>query len=486
MKKTVPLNKIAEDILREKNVETLLEKFVDRIKSILNAERATFYFFNEDSGELWSYAASELEIKEIRVPLARGIAGKAASEKKLLNIKDAYKCAFFDKQIDKKTGFRTRSVLCAPILGRDSRLLGVLQVLNKRVGCFTKGDEGAFRSLCFYISVALENMRLLQENETLFRSTLYALAGAIDAKDPTTAGHSHRVAYLSVRIARELGCSSEEIKIIEYAAYLHDVGKIGIPDRILRKRQRLTTPEYRLIRKHPLYTLRILKNIIFSRESRLIPLIASQHHEFLDGSGYPFNLKKKQINILARIITVADIYDALVSFDRPYKKHLSTAEALKILKQEVKAGHLDKSIVSAFVKNELYKHERRRYKRLDLKISISYQIILQKRIFKERIKAEDKATPYDLDILEFNRVESSNISAGGLLFLTRQYLPVGTYLDLEIEIASARIKCIGKVVWAERMVGTPSYRVGVSFINFTASRRKMLSRQLSRLYPEKY
>lgn len=478
-------NKIGEEILRKKDIDSILEIAVDRITDILEAERATFYFFNADTQELCSYVATDLEIKEVRVPLGKGIVGKAALDKRMFNIRDAYKCKFFNKEIDKKTGYCTKTVLCTPFLDRNDKLIGALQILNKKRGYFTENDENILRSLSLYISISLENIRLLQEEETLFRSTLYALAQAIDAKDPVTAGHSYRVAYLSVKIARELNYSEEELKIVEYSAYLHDVGKIGIPDRVLLKGKKLTPREYALMKKHPLHTLQILKNIIFSRESRIIPFVASYHHEFLDGSGYPFGLKQDQINVFSRIITVADIYDSLVSFDRSYKKSFSLKEALKILKEEVKKKHLDKNIVNFFIRKRLYKYERRRYKRIDLQTSISYQIIPQRRIWKEKIKDSKKVTPYDLDFLGYQRKESSDISEGGTIFLTQQYIPVGTYLDLRIEFLFREIKCIGKVVWTEKLVGTPSYRVGVSFVNISSRAKRILSQVISNLVNSK-
>jgi putative nucleotidyltransferase with HDIG domain len=469
------LNQLTEDFLTEKDIESLLKKALGRIRNILGADRATFYFFNEDTLQLASFAATELEIKEIRIPLGRGIAGKAALLKRMLNIKDASLCRYFDKSIDKKTGYRTKTVLCNPLFGSKRKLLGAIEVLNKRRGYFTKEDEESLKGICFYLAVSLENMKLSQEAEALLRSTLYALAGAIDAKDPVTAGHSYRVAYLSVKTAKELGCSEEDVRIVEYAAYLHDVGKIGIPDHLLSKPDKLTEKESTVMRRHPLHTLQIFKNIVFSKEARDIPLIASYHHEYLDGSGYPFGLKKEKLNIFARMITLADIYDALVSFDRPYKKSFSPEKALEIIRDLVRKGRLDKRIATIFINRRLYRYERRRYERLDRNILISYEIIPQAKIFKQDFYLHKKVAQYDLDVLAHERRKSLVISRKGVLFLTKAYLPAGIYLDLEIEILSRKIKCIGKVVWVERVLGTPYYRVGASFVAIKPKMKKALS-----------
>ena len=301
------LNEIIEEFLSESSIDSLLELAVNRITKILSAERVTFYFYNQEVNELWSYAVTDLEISEIRVPVGKGIAGTAASRKRILNIEDAYKCSFFNSKVDKKTGYKTKSVLCAPLFNRSKKLLGVVQVINKKRGCFKEVDVDILKSVSSYLAISLENIRLLQEQEMLFRSTLYALAGAIDAKDPVTAGHSYRVAYYAVKMAKDMGVSSEELKVVEYAAYLHDVGKIGIAESVLRKKGRLTKEEYDLIKKHPLFTQQILGNIIFSKDMETIPFIASCHHEYLDGSGYPFGYKGKEVPATIHSIALQNV-----------------------------------------------------------------------------------------------------------------------------------------------------------------------------------
>ncbi|MCP4650885.1 MAG: HD domain-containing protein [PVC group bacterium] len=484
MSKITFLNEIIAEILRENSIDSLLERAVRRITEILAAERVTFYFYNDEVNELWSYAVTDLEVSEIRVGVGEGIVGTAAARKRMVKVKDAYKCKFFNKKIDKQTGYRTKSVVCMPLFSRAKKLLGVVQVINKKKGCFTDMDIDIFKSISSYLAISLENIRLLQEQEMLFRSTLYALAGAIDAKDPVTAGHSYRVAYYSVKMAKDLGVSQDDLKIVEYAAYLHDVGKIGISEAVLGKKGKLTDEEYALIKKHPLFTKQILGNIIFSKEMEKIPFVASCHHEFLDGSGYPFGYKGKEVNTLSRIIAIADIYDALTAFDRPYKKHMATKEVLEILKIEAKKNHLDKNIVNRFIKKALYKYEQRRYKRLDLNTAVNYRIVSQKRIMAEGIKGA-KATHHDLDELLDNKVNSINISAGGILFMTKTYIPVGTFLDLEIDIFSKKIACLGKAVRVEKELSTLNYRVGVSFINVTPAVKLVLEQQLEKLAEQK-
>lgn len=475
-------NRLVKTLLEVKVFKDLIEKLIQQLTKILQSQRATFFFYNEETNELWSYFAKNLEMQEIRVPLGKGVVGKTGKERKILNIKDVAKCKFFYEKIDKKTGFRTQSILSAPLVKRNGELLGVIQIVNKKDGPFSDEDAVFLQSISYYIVNAIENIILHQEQETLLRSMLYALSSAIDAKDPVTAGHSHRVAYVSVRIGQKLGLSEKEIKLLEYAAYLHDIGKIGIPENILQKYGKLTNREYEIIKKHPAYTLQILENIVFPDEQKEIPLIAASHHECLDGTGYPGKLKGKEIPLFSRIIAIADIYDALTSFDRPYKKHLPQKKTLQILKDEVAKKHIDRKIVEVFIKYQLYKYERRQSKRFNVNISMSYQIIPQKKVIKGKLKEKQKATLSGLKSIKPNFHKTMDISEHGVLFMTPQYFTVGMYLDIKLEFSSRKtIQCIGKIVWMENVIGTKNYKVGVFFINFSSQKQKTLSRTLSKL-----
>ncbi|MEI8175749.1 MAG: HD domain-containing phosphohydrolase [Candidatus Omnitrophota bacterium] len=480
MRPQVPFSKAIDKILRAGSIDSLLEIAVDLLTSLLGAQRVTFYFYNEDTHELWSYAVTDLEIREIRLPLGEGIVGVSALRKKTLSIEDAYQCPYFNKKIDKATGYRTRSVLCVPLLDRTNKVLGVVQAINKKTGVFTPEDVENAKNIALYLAIALENIRLTQEQETLFRSTLYALASTIDAKDPVTAGHSYRVAYFAVKLARALGFPHDQLKILEYAAYLHDIGKIGIPESILCKKEKLTDNEYTAIKKHPLHTLRILKNIIFTKETKQIPFIASCHHEYLDGSGYPFGLRDKEISHLSRIISIIDFYDSMTAFDRPYRKHLAIKKTLKLLTEEARKNHLDKKLVAFFIQKKIYRYEQRLYRRLDLHITITYHILPQKKIVDRTPDESLETASADLNIPSRESTKSVNISSGGILFATKIYLPVGMFLSLDIKIFSKELKCLGKVVWIEKVLSTDNYRIGVKFVNLTPRARMWLAQLLAK------
>ncbi|HEX3230787.1 MAG TPA: HD domain-containing phosphohydrolase, partial [Pyrinomonadaceae bacterium] len=150
----------------------------------------------------------------------------------------------------------------------------------------------------------------LNSLENAYRSTLRALTSALETRDAETHGHSERVVTFSLRLGREYGLSGHEMKALEFGSLLHDIGKIGVPDAILRKPAKLTEEEWERMREHPLHGQQILRNIAFLEGAARV---VAQHHEKWDGSGYPLGLKAKEIDICARIFAVADAFDAITS-----------------------------------------------------------------------------------------------------------------------------------------------------------------------------
>ncbi|HVP68789.1 MAG TPA: HD domain-containing phosphohydrolase [Anaeromyxobacteraceae bacterium] len=172
-----------------------------------------------------------------------------------------------------------------------------------------------------------ENARLIRALERGTLETVRCLAGAIDAKDPYTRGHNGRVAALSVEIGRELGCDGATLQALEYGGLLHDVGKIGVPEALLRKTVPLTGPEISVMRQHPAIGADIVREVELLRDA--LPAIRS-HHERWDGGGYPDGLMGAGIPLVARIVNAADTWDACTS-SRPYQPALEPDEVVRIL-----------------------------------------------------------------------------------------------------------------------------------------------------------
>jgi putative nucleotidyltransferase with HDIG domain len=194
-------------------------------------------------------------------------------------------------------------------------LAGLLTIGYSELPLHISGDLARARHIAEEIAVALDNLRLVEELNQLNWGTIGALANAVDAKSPWTAGHSERVTRLSLDIGRAMGLTEQELELLHLGGLFHDIGKIGVPEAILDKPGRLTDEEYALIKTHAEAGARILRPI--SAYERIIPVV-EQHHEWFNGEGYPHGLAGDEISLGGRILAVADVYDALIS-DRPYR-----------------------------------------------------------------------------------------------------------------------------------------------------------------------
>jgi len=190
-----------------------------------------------------------------------------------------------------------------------------------------------------------ENKRLIAALERGYLDTIRSLASAIDAKDPYTRGHSERVAALSVEIGRELGLDAEPLKTLEYAGILHDIGKIGVPEAVLRKPDKLTPEERTLVKSHAPVGAEIVEGIEFLRSAE--PAIR-HHHERWDGGGYPDGLAGEAIPLVARIINAADTWDACTS-ERPYQRAYSAPEVVSIL-DSLRGKQIDPAVHEAILR----------------------------------------------------------------------------------------------------------------------------------------
>jgi len=276
-----------------------------------------------------------------------------------LNIPDAWELPYFDREYDKRHRFRTKSVLCAPVKNQDGEMIGVLQIINKTDNArFNAEDEHLIKGLTAQVGIALDNSLLHEELRLSFDASIRTLSAIVDAKHRLTAGHSQRVTQYALMIAEELSLDTAEIEVLKYAALLHDIGKIGIPDNVLLKDGPFTPREREAMNAHPEKTKAILDTFHFPKTLDRVAEVACYHHEKVNGKGYPYGLTGDQLPLGSKIIAVADVFDALTS-PRDYPKYVSDevldkrpmplSKAISILQDEA-GKQFDPDVISAFLR----------------------------------------------------------------------------------------------------------------------------------------
>ena len=244
---------VAKALVAERDLDKLLILIVQAAARVVDADRCSLFLVDRERKELWTKVAQGIDMKEIRIPLDRGIAGAVAASNTPVNIPEAYEDPRFNQAVDKQTGYRTKSILCVPMRSLENEVVGVLQALNKQDGKpFSPEDEELLFALGGQAAAAVNNAMLHHEIEQLFEGFVRASVVAIESRDPTTAGHSGRVARLSVGLGDMLpragdsagrwkGASldSRERQELRYAALLHDFGKVGVRENVLIKANKL-------------------------------------------------------------------------------------------------------------------------------------------------------------------------------------------------------------------------------------------------------
>jgi len=499
------LNRIGIALSSEHNLSALLDLIVREVREFTHADGGSLYIKEKDKLNFLVAQNESLSrrlghpqpFKPFYLPLTKeSIAGYVAITGHLLNIEDIYNLPpdvefRWHRDFDVQNNYRTKSMLVLPMRDHKDEIIGVLQLINSldttgEVVPFAKEYESLVSSLASQAAVAIRNAKLIEDIRNLFRALVRYSAKAIDARSPHTAGHSGRVAKYAMRIAEAINeetegpladvhLSPEELEELRMAAWLHDIGKIGVKEAVLEKSnklspdrmeliatrfdgikkslvnqylqrkmaalkngrlttettkrleaqlqealaqidddwsflQRINTPglmtdedlqrleamarktaidaqgqeipyltpfeyenlsirkgnltkgEYKEIQSHVMHTLEILNKMPFTKDLENIPRYAAAHHEYLDGSGYPLGLKDGEIPLQSRILCIADIYDALTSPDRPYKKSVPLDKTLAILREEADKGKIDKDLVDLFVRRRLWE---RKYKEVE-------------------------------------------------------------------------------------------------------------------------
>jgi HD-GYP domain-containing protein (c-di-GMP phosphodiesterase class II) len=483
----------------------VLELILTHARQITNADAGSIYVVNAAKGTLtFKFARNDsvnADFSEFTMRITeRSIVGAAALSGKTIRIADLYvpggpealgRRFEHDRSFDQRFGYQTRSMITTPMISPEGKVLAIIQLINARsdraplrtpedfetrVLPFTEQDEHLCEALASQAAVALESARLHAEVQALFEGFVRASVHAIEQRDPTTRGHSQRVADLTVELAkaadrttvgvfRDVSFDREALREIQYAGLLHDFGKVGVREEVLVKAKKLhehqlqlvmarfdhmrtvlqleqleeqlararrgesvddealqrshaarlaeledmmklvleanepsvlpadaperlaelarlvfrgpggqairiiggdelgaltirrgslTEAERAQIQAHVTHTYNFLRRIPWGPSLARVPDIAAKHHEYLDGSGYPERIPAAGIPLQARMMTVADIFDALTASDRPYKKAVPVTKALDILNSEVTAGKLDADVFDLFVRLRIY------------------------------------------------------------------------------------------------------------------------------------
>ncbi len=485
------LLKTAIALSTEHDYDKLNKLVLDTAVSLTSSDGGTLYLYNEESKSLKFEVLKSISMNielggtkgkvdwpPISLYDSKGnenhslVAAHCALSKKLINIEDVYKSdGIFDfkntKEYDKRSGYRSKSMLVVPLTDHENNLIGVIQLLNKtnpfgKTIAFDKNDEKVLTALGSQAAVSINNQKLISDLETLFESFLDTINLALDEKSPYTAGHIGRMVEISMMLATaiskderyfpDIHYNSDDLKTIKLAAMMHDIGKITTPMAIMDKATKLQTifdrieliktrfelyacenecreyninksdinscktleddinflevsnkggeyfddskierihkiatrklqigdketnlltpdevknlsirkgtltdEERDIINNHAAVSLKMLNSIKFPKKYSRVPEIAGSHHEKINGKGYPRGLKGDEISFEARILAVADIFEALTASDRPYKPSKKLSESMKILWFMAKDEDIDRRICRFFYESGLYR-----------------------------------------------------------------------------------------------------------------------------------
>ena len=354
-------NEIGQVISGKTKVQDVLAEVVKISERRLNYDRGIILLANPDRTRLeyraafgYSQESSEtIKNASFRLdnPDSKGIFVVSLREQRpfLINDFNAIEPDLSSRSLDFARRLGAKSFICTPIVC-DGESIGILAADNMQSNRpLVQSDISLLIGIAAIIGIAIRNTELIESKERQFSSILKVLAASIDARDPMTSGHSEKVTEYAVGICRELDLDHQYKEMIGVAALLHDYGKIGVPDAILKKSGRLTASEYETVKTHAAKTKTILQRVNFEGIFKEVPNIAGAHHERFDGKGYPEGLQGKQIPLGARIIAVADFFEA-VTAERQYHDPLPSDQALELLRAK-EGSHFDPEVVAAFIKH---------------------------------------------------------------------------------------------------------------------------------------
>lgn len=338
--------------------------------ALTSAERCSVWVVSNDRKTISTKVAQGIE--SVELPIDSGIVGDAICNGRKIIIDDVYDDLRFNKEIDIKTGYKTKSMMVIPMYDYHNTIIGAFQVIN-HIGESDFFDERDMERLSLasrYAAEAITAAKLTQEIEETQREVVFTMGAIGESRSEETGNHVKRVAEYSKLLALAYGLSEEEAELLKQASPMHDIGKIAIPDSILNKPGKFDENERYIMNKHAELGYNMIKN---SNRPLLqaAAIVAYEHHEKWDGSGYPNAKRGEDIHIFGRITAIADVFDALGS-DRVYKKAWSDEKIFELLQRE-SGKHFDPKLIDLFFENlESFLEIRETFR--DVYLGTSYQI----------------------------------------------------------------------------------------------------------------
>jgi HD-GYP domain-containing protein (c-di-GMP phosphodiesterase class II) len=343
----------AAKIANERLLDRVLMLMADMGREMIVCDRCTVWLLDTKKNELWTRVAHG--ISELRLPSHHGLVGHAVTNDKAVFIDDAYSNEEYKDFLvtgaiatDKKTGYRTRAMMVIPFRNSEGQIMGAYQAINKMTPSqqFSDQDMEYLTLAASYAGKSLESALLTNEIEETQKEIIFTMGEIGESRSKETGNHVKRVAEFSYVIALSLGMPHEEAELLKMASPMHDIGKVAIPDEVLKKPGKLTEEEFEIMKSHTDIGYGLLKNSS-RRILKTASIVAYEHHEKWNGRGYPQGLKGENIHIYGRITAIADVFDALGS-DRVYKKAWELDRILNLFKEE-RGQHFDPRVVDAFM-----------------------------------------------------------------------------------------------------------------------------------------
>jgi len=443
-------NEIGQAISKQTDIDDILENVIRILENRLDYDRGLILLANPEKTRLiirngFGYTDEQSKLLHKTVfhldrPESKGVFVISFREQRTFLINDFNEIesslSSHSLSFAKKLG--AQSFIVCPIIC-EGESLGILAVDNletKRP--LIESDMSLLMGIAPVIGISIYNANLIEARVKQFSSILQVMAASIDARDNLTAGHSEKVTEYSLGICNELGLPKDYCEMIRVASLLHDYGKIGVPDAILKKDGRLTDEEFENVKSHAARTREILEQINFEGIYREVPEIAGSHHEKIDGSGYPKGIKGKDIPLGAKILAVADFFEAITS-KRHYRDPMPLKQAFTLLEQ--KSGtHFEKKIITALIRYYI--------KAKAPLLEESSLTILHTDLRKKRVPC---CIPVSLQINEKDVcANSTDISVNGMYVAVEKEVNEGSAIELSFLLPdsySGVIYAKGRVAW---------------------------------------